>query len=72
MIKVEVPYVGDYWRSSTYWGKYWKHSNPLWHFINHSKYFVAIDVKKPAGKALILQLAEKSGRHHRELFTGHG
>ena len=60
VIKVEVPYVGDYWRSSTYWGKYWKHSNPLWHFINHSKYFVAIDVKKPAGKALILQLAEKS------------
>jgi len=60
VIKVELPYTGDYWRSSTYWGKYWKHSNPLWHFINHSKYFVAIDVKERAGRELILQLAEKS------------
>lgn len=60
VIKVEVPYVGDLWRSSTYWGKFWKHSNPLWHFINHSKYFVAIDVKKKSGKELILKLAEMS------------
>ncbi len=58
VIKVEVPYLGDYWRGSSYWGKYWKHSNPLWHFINHSKYFVAIDVKKAKGKELILKLAE--------------
>jgi len=60
VIKVEVPYQGDHWRGATYWGKYWKHSNPLWNFINHSKYFVAIDVKKTKGKDLILKLAEKS------------
>jgi crotonobetainyl-CoA:carnitine CoA-transferase CaiB-like acyl-CoA transferase len=60
VIKVEVPYQGDHWRGATYWGKYWKHSNPLWNFINHSKYFVAIDVKKNKGKDLILKLAEKS------------
>ncbi|HXZ35446.1 MAG TPA: CoA transferase [Thermodesulfobacteriota bacterium] len=60
VIKVEVPYQGDYWRGSTYWGKYWKHANPLWHFINHSKYFAAIDVKKPKGKELILKLAKLS------------
>jgi crotonobetainyl-CoA:carnitine CoA-transferase CaiB-like acyl-CoA transferase len=60
VIKVELPYTGDYWRSSTYWGKYWKHSNPLWHFINHSKYFVAIDVKEKQGLDLILRLAEQS------------
>ena len=60
VIKVEVPYQGDYWRSSTYWGKYWKHSNPMWHFINHSKYFVGIDVKYPRGKELILELAKQS------------
>ncbi|MBR9979578.1 MAG: CoA transferase [Desulfatitalea sp.] len=60
VIKVELPFTGDYWRSSTYWGKYWKHSNPLWNFINHSKYFVAIDVKEPRGREMILQLAEKS------------
>jgi len=60
VIKVEVPYQGDYWRGGTYWGKYWKHSNPLWHFINPGKYFVGIDVKKPAGKDLILKLAASS------------
>jgi CoA:oxalate CoA-transferase len=60
VIKVEVPYQGDYWRGGTYWGKYWKHSNPLWHFINQSKYFVAIDVKLPKGKDLILKLAENA------------
>ncbi len=59
VIKVEVPYLGDYWRGGTYWGKFWKHSNPLWHYINQNKYFVAIDVKKPKGKDLILKLAEK-------------
>lgn len=58
VIKVEVPYQGDYWRGGTYWGKYWKHSNPLWHYINQNKYFVAIDVKKPKGKELILKLTE--------------
>jgi crotonobetainyl-CoA:carnitine CoA-transferase CaiB-like acyl-CoA transferase len=58
VIKVEVPYQGDYWRGGTYWGKFWKHSNPLWHTINQNKYFVAIDVKKPKGKDLILKLAE--------------
>jgi crotonobetainyl-CoA:carnitine CoA-transferase CaiB-like acyl-CoA transferase len=60
VIKVEVPYQGDYWRSATYWGKFWKHSNPMWHFINHSKYFVGIDVKYPRGKELILKLAEQA------------
>ncbi len=60
VIKVEVPYIGDYWRTSTYWGKYWKHSNPFYHFINPNKYFVGIDVKYPEGKELILKLAEMS------------
>jgi len=60
VIKVELPFYGDYWRTATYWGKYWKHSNPLWHFINHSKYFVTIDVKKPKGRELILKLAKIS------------
>jgi crotonobetainyl-CoA:carnitine CoA-transferase CaiB-like acyl-CoA transferase len=60
VIKVEVPFQGDYWRGGTYWGKFWKHSNPLWHYINQNKYFVAIDVKKPKGKDLILKLAESA------------
>lgn len=60
VIKVEVPFQGDYWRGGTYWGKFWKHSNPLWHYINQNKYFVAIDVKKSKGKDLILKLAESA------------
>ncbi|MCR8472255.1 MAG: CoA transferase [Candidatus Korarchaeota archaeon] len=60
VIKVELPFYGDYWRTATYWGKFWKHSNPLWHFINHSKYFITIDVKKPKGRELILKLAKIS------------
>ncbi len=72
VIKVEVPNQGDYWRGGTYWGKYWKHSNPLWHFINQSKYFVAIDVKKPKGKDLILKLAENSRYRHRKFHLRHG
>ncbi|MEM3485669.1 MAG: CoA transferase [Candidatus Methanomethyliaceae archaeon] len=60
VIKIELPFYGDYWRTSTYWGKYWKHSNPLWHFINYNKYFITIDVKKSKGKELFFKLAEIS------------
>jgi len=60
VVKVEVPYQGDYWRGGTYWGKFWKHSNPLWHFFNQNKYFCAIDVKQPKGKDLILKLAQRA------------
>lgn len=60
VIKIELPFYGDYWRTSTFWGKYWKHFSPLWHFVTHSKYFIALDVRKPKGKELFLKLAEKS------------
>ena len=58
VIKIELPFQGDLWRPSTYWGKYWKHSNPLWHFVTQNKYFLAMDLKKPEAKEIIYKLAE--------------
>lgn len=60
VIKLELPFHGDLWRPATYWGKYWKHSNPLWHFVTQNKYFVAVDLKHPEAKAIIYRLAETS------------
>lgn len=60
VIKVELPYEGDFFRTATNWGKYWKHSSPIAHFLHQNKYFVAIDMKKPKGKDLIRKLAEMS------------
>ncbi len=58
VIKIELPFQGDLWRPATYWGKYWKHSNPLWHFVTQNKYFLGVDLKKPEAKKIIYQLAE--------------
>jgi crotonobetainyl-CoA:carnitine CoA-transferase CaiB-like acyl-CoA transferase len=60
IIKVEEPRDGDAWRSSTYWGKYWKDSCPYFQCINMNKYFIAIDLKEKKGKELVLELAKKS------------
>ncbi len=58
VIKLELPFHGDLWRPATYWGKYWKHSNPLWHFVTQNKYFLGLDLKKPEAKEIIYRLAE--------------
>ena len=60
VIKIELPFYGDIWRGAPYWGKFWKHSNPCFHFIQQNKFFVAIDLKKPKGKELIYKLAKIS------------
>jgi len=60
VIKLELPFYGDLWRPATYWGKYWKHSNPIWHFVTKNKYFVSVDLKLPKAKDLILRLVETS------------
>ncbi len=60
VIKVEEPDEGDPWRTASYWAKYWKDSNPFFQSFNPNKYFVAIDLKKPKGKELVLELAKKS------------
>ncbi len=58
VIKLELPFHGDLWRPATYWGKYWKHSNPLWHFVTQNKYFVGLDLKHPQAKDIIYRLAQ--------------
>ena len=60
VIKVEEPDEGDPWRTASYWAKYWKDSSPFFQSFNPNKYFVAIDLKKPKGKELVLELAKKS------------
>ena len=60
VIKLEVPYYGDLWRPATYWGKYWKHSNPIFHSISRNKYFVSVDLKHPDAKELIYKIAKSA------------
>jgi len=58
VIKLELPYYGDLWRPATYWGKYWKHSNPIWHNITKNKYFLSVNLKLKKSKELIYRMAE--------------
>ena len=58
VIKLELPFYGDLWRPATYWGRYWKHSNPIWHFVTQNKYFVSLDLKRPEAKELIYRMAK--------------
>jgi len=60
VIKLELPFYGDLWRPATYWGRYWKHSNPIWHFVTQNKYFVSVDLKRPEAKELIYRIAKTS------------
>lgn len=59
VIKVEEPEEGDSWRTGTYWAKYWKDSCPYFQYLNSNKKFIAIDLRKPKGKELTLELAKK-------------
>ncbi|HNZ11500.1 MAG TPA: CoA transferase, partial [Smithellaceae bacterium] len=58
VIKLELPYYGDLWRPATYWGKYWKHSNPIWHNITKNKYFISVNLALKESKELIYKMAE--------------
>jgi crotonobetainyl-CoA:carnitine CoA-transferase CaiB-like acyl-CoA transferase len=58
VIKLELPFFGDLWRPATYWGKYWKHSNPIWHNITKNKYFLSVNLKLDKSKELIYKMAE--------------
>jgi crotonobetainyl-CoA:carnitine CoA-transferase CaiB-like acyl-CoA transferase len=58
VIKLELPNYGDLWRPATYWGKYWKHSNPIWHNIARNKYFLSVNLKLQKSKELIYKMAE--------------
>ncbi len=58
VIKLELPFYGDLWRPATYWGKYWKHSNPIWHNITKNKYFISVNLALKQSKELIYRMAK--------------
>ena len=58
VIKLELPFFGDLWRPATYWGKFWKHSNPIWHSVTKNKYFLSVNLKLAKSKELIYKMAE--------------
>lgn len=60
VIKLELPFYGDLWRPATYWGKYWKHSNPIWHNITKNKYFLSVNLALKQSKELIYKMAENA------------
>ncbi|HLZ18686.1 MAG TPA: CoA transferase [Smithellaceae bacterium] len=60
VIKLELPFYGDLWRPATYWGKYWKHSNPIWHNITKNKYFLSVNLALKQSKELIYKMAEEA------------
>lgn len=60
VIKIELPFYGELWRTGVYWGHFWKHSNPIWHWLQQNKYFATIDLKLPKGKELIHKLAQNA------------
>ncbi len=60
VIKLELPFYGDLWRPATYWGKYWKHSNPIWHNITKNKYFLSVNLQLKQSKELIYKMAEEA------------
>jgi len=60
VIKLELPFAGDLWRPATYWGKYWKHSNPIWHNITKNKYFLSVNLKLAKSKELIYKMTERA------------
>ncbi len=60
VIKLELPFFGDLWRPATYWGKYWKHSNPIWHSVTKNKYFLSVNLKLSKSKELIYKMVESA------------
>lgn len=60
VIKIEEPYEGDFWRTASYWAKYWKDSSPFFQCLHPNKHFVGIDLKTEKGKELVLDIAKKS------------
>ncbi len=60
VIRIEMPGAGDVMRIVAPQGAYWKNISPAFFAQNHSKYHVAIDVRRPEGQQLIRGLAAKS------------
>jgi crotonobetainyl-CoA:carnitine CoA-transferase CaiB-like acyl-CoA transferase len=60
VIKIELPGVGDLMRYVAPRGFFHKNISPAFTHMNHNKYHVAIDIRKPKGAELLKQLVARS------------
>jgi crotonobetainyl-CoA:carnitine CoA-transferase CaiB-like acyl-CoA transferase len=60
VIKIELPGVGDLMRYVAPRGFFWQNISPAFTHMNHNKYHVAIDIRKPKGADLLKRLVAKS------------
>lgn len=60
VVKIELPGVGDLMRYVAPRGFFWKNLSPAFSHMNHNKYHVGIDIRKPEGAALLRRLVVKS------------
>lgn len=60
IIKIELPGVGDLMRYVAPRGFFWQNISPAFTHMNHNKYHVAIDIRKPKGADLLKRLVAKS------------
>ena len=59
VIKVELPGMGDTMRYVTPYGFFWKNLSPAFEEQNHNKYHVGLDLRKPEGREIFLDLARR-------------
>jgi crotonobetainyl-CoA:carnitine CoA-transferase CaiB-like acyl-CoA transferase len=60
VIKIELPGVGDLMRYVAPRGFFWQNISPAFTHMNHNKYHVAIDIRKPEGAELLKRLVARS------------
>ena len=60
VIKIELPGVGDLMRYVAPRGFFWQNISPAFVHMNHNKYHVAVDIRKPQGGDLLRRLVAKS------------
>jgi crotonobetainyl-CoA:carnitine CoA-transferase CaiB-like acyl-CoA transferase len=60
VIKIELPGVGDLMRYVAPRGYFWQNISPAFTHMNHNKYHVGIDIRKPLGADLLRRLVAKS------------
>lgn len=60
VIKIELPGVGDLMRYVAPRGFFWKNISPAFTHMNHNKYHVGIDIRKPEGGELLRRLVARS------------
>lgn len=60
VIKIELPGVGDLMRYVAPRGFFWQNISPAFTHMNHNKYHVGIDIRKPEGADLLGRLVAES------------